>query len=96
MAQSTRKQPPKLGRDLDSSYAEQDRREQRNMDDQAQSNDPKPNDPDNPASKPHGTTADQVANMESEGQAQEPVEPDDQDATATTPPGHQKHNRTTL
>ena len=29
-------------------------------------------DPRNPASKPHGTTMDQVANMESEGQAQTP------------------------
>ncbi len=29
-------------------------------------------DPRNPASKPHATTQDQVANMESEGQAQQP------------------------
>lgn len=31
-----------------------------------------PQDPKNPASKPHATTQDQVANMESEGQAQQP------------------------
>ena len=29
-------------------------------------------DPKNPASKPHATTSDQEANMESEGQAQQP------------------------
>lgn len=32
----------------------------------------KPRDPKNPASKPNATTDDQVANMESEGQAQQP------------------------
>ena len=32
----------------------------------------KPQDPKNPASKPNATTQDQVANMESEGQAQQP------------------------
>jgi hypothetical protein len=31
-----------------------------------------PKDPTNPASKPNATTQDQVANMESEGQAQQP------------------------
>jgi hypothetical protein len=31
----------------------------------------KPQDPKNPASKPNATTQDQVANMESEGQAQQ-------------------------
>jgi hypothetical protein len=30
----------------------------------------KPMDPNNPASKPHGTTKDQVSEMEGEGQAQ--------------------------
>ena len=37
-------------------------------------NDPKTpvKDPKTPASKPHGTTRDQIANMESEGQAQQP------------------------
>lgn len=29
-------------------------------------------DPKNPASKPHATTQDQIANMENEGQAQQP------------------------
>lgn len=29
-------------------------------------------DPKNPASKPHGTTTDQITEMESEGQAQTP------------------------
>jgi hypothetical protein len=42
-------------------------------------------DPENPASKPQGTTADQVANMESEGQAQEATDPNDKDATASVP-----------
>lgn len=32
----------------------------------------KPKDPENPASKPNATTQDQIANMESEGQAQQP------------------------
>jgi hypothetical protein len=31
-----------------------------------------PRDPKNPASKPNATTEDQVANMENEGQAQQP------------------------
>jgi hypothetical protein len=37
-------------------------------------NDPRTplNDPQTPASKPHGTTKDQIANMENEGQAQQP------------------------
>jgi hypothetical protein len=46
-----------------------------------------PKDPKNPASKPQGTTDDQVANMENEGQAQEPVDPEAKDPT-TTLPGH--------
>jgi hypothetical protein len=33
-------------------------------------NDETPMDPTNPASKPHGTTSDQVSEMEGEGQAQ--------------------------
>jgi hypothetical protein len=45
----------------------------------------KPQDPKNPASKPNATTQDQVANMESEGQAQQsgqepPVESVDEKA----------------
>ena len=45
----------------------------------------KPQDPENPASKPNATTQDQVANMESEGQAQQsgqepPDEPVDEKA----------------
>ena len=50
---------------------------------------PKPaKDPSNPASKPNATTEDQVANMESEGQAQQPgQEPpaDIRDELAKTP-----------
>ena len=40
-------------------------------------------DPKNPASKPQGTTKDQVDTMESEGQAQQPGQqpPPDKDAT---------------
>lgn len=41
-------------------------------------------DPTTPASKPHGTTTDQVREMESEGQAQtqgQPVTPDPDEAT---------------
>lgn len=36
----------------------------------------KPADPKNPATKPHGTTADQVAAMEAEGQGQVPPDVD--------------------
>ena len=40
-----------------------------------------PQDPKNPASKPNATTQDQVANMENEGQAQQPGQdaPDETD-----------------
>lgn len=55
-----------------------------------------PEDPKNPRSKPQGTTDDQVKNFEAEGQAQEQVDPEGQDATATTPPGHWKDKRDTL
>ena len=34
-----------------------------------------PDDPQNPASKPHGTTTDQINEMESEGQARTPGQP---------------------
>lgn len=37
----------------------------------------KPTDPKNPATKPHGTTADQVATMEAEGQGQVPPDVDE-------------------
>lgn len=37
----------------------------------------KPADPKNPATKPHGTTADQVATMEAEGQGQVPPDVDE-------------------
>jgi hypothetical protein len=94
MAETTGTPPRAPARNLDSSYEEQDRREQRNMDHRGHR--PEPKDPDNPASKPQGTVEDQVANMESEGQGQEPVEPDSSDSTATMPPGHQKEKRTTL
>ena len=40
--------------------------------DRNRSNTPPARDPKNPASKPNATTQDQVANMESEGQAQQP------------------------
>jgi hypothetical protein len=59
-----------------------ERREQRNMDggyDQKRSDGqaqaPKPEDPKRPATKPQGTTEDQITNMESEGQAQDAVDP---------------------
>ena len=46
---------------------------------QKQLSNEKPRDPRNPASKPNATTSDQVANMESEGQAQQPgQEPPDE------------------
>lgn len=41
-----------------------------------------PKDPKGPASKPQGTSDDQVANMENEGQAQDPAEPGREDPTA--------------
>ena len=40
--------------------------------DRNRSNIPPAQDPKNPASKPNATTQDQVANMENEGQAQQP------------------------
>ena len=39
---------------------------------QKQTGTDQPRDPLNPAAKPHATTQDQVANMENEGQAQQP------------------------
>ena len=48
-------------------------------------------DPKNPASKPQGTTQDQIKNMENEGQAQEPGEPQDsEDKPAAGPKGTTK------
>ena len=43
---------------------------QRKISNQPGDNKKKPMDPTNPASKPHGTTKDQVSEMEGEGQAQ--------------------------
>lgn len=46
---------------------------------QKQTTNDKPQDPKGPASKPNATTQDQVTNMESEGQAQQPgQEPPDE------------------
>lgn len=52
-----------------------------------------PKDPKTPASKPQGTLADQIANMEHEGQAQDAAEPTDHDATAAPPAAQQPADR---
>jgi hypothetical protein len=54
----------------------------------------KPRDPKNPASKPNATTHDQVANMESEGQAQQPgQEPPDEAVDAKVRKKREEGNR---
>ncbi len=52
-------------------------------------------DPRNPASKPHGTTKDQISNMEGEGQAQTPGQepPDDVNDVGLKGPGQSKGPR---
>ena len=50
-------------------------------------------DPTNPASKPYGTTRDQVANMEAEGQAQTPGQEPPADINEKTGKGRGKGER---
>ena len=50
-------------------------------------------DPTNPASKPYGTTRDQVANMEGEGQAQTPGQEPPADIKEKAGKGREKGER---
>ena len=50
-------------------------------------------DPTNPASKPYGTTRDQVANMEGEGQAQTPGQEQPADINEKAGKGREKGER---
>ncbi len=50
-------------------------------------------DPTNPASKPYGTTRDQVANMEGEGQAQTPGQEPPADINEKAGKGREKGER---
>jgi hypothetical protein len=61
---------------------------------QKQTSNDQPRDPRNPGSKPNATTQDQVANMESEGQAQQPgQEPPKEIADGTARERQEKGNR---
>ena len=61
---------------------------------QKQTRNDAPHDPENPASKPNATTRDQVENMESEGQAQQPgQEPPDETVDEKARRKQEKGNR---